>query len=378
MQRQLKASVRRERGLTLIELMVAMTISLIIVVAAAYVYLASRESQRAIDRNSGSRETGAFVIQMLGREIMNAGFYPANMAPIPGDVTQTGMYDTYPPLPTMDASGNSAQTDWQQYVANVRTWPPEAFMTGIYGCDGGQFNTQDSTCPTADSAKADTLVINYFSGEAASMGTSSSAGGRFDCAGGDPAKAGSAVSIANHNQYRTKTDGSTPTADDLKKPPQLPVFVSNRYTLSDLKMSVEGADVNTKSLACAGNANSYPGLLPIYQPIVPGVEDLQFTYGVYQAADTLTPSRFYTATEVNGLSDLAVNGLLLKPWQRVTAVRVCVLVRTVGGNTRIADKSGAARTYKNCEDTDTAQPARDTITRYVQVFGLRNGLKQYY
>ena len=111
---------------------------------------------------------------------------------------------------------------------------------------------------------------------------------------------------------------------------------------------------------------------------MPGVEDLKFTYGVYTSADTFTPSRYYTASEVTALGNLAVNGLSLTPWQRVTAVRVCVLVRTVGGNTRIADKTGAARTYKNCQDADTAQPARDTITRYVQVFGLRNGLKQYY
>ena len=90
------------------------------------------------------------------------------------------------------------------------------------------------------------------------------------------------------------------------------------------------------------------------------------------------PSTSGTASEVTALGNLAVNGLSLTPWQRVTAVRVCVLVRTVGGNTRIADKTGAARTYKNCQDADTAQPARDTITRYVQVFGLRNGLKQYY
>ena len=94
MQERQHLPLRHERGLTLIELMVAMAISLIIVVAAAYVYLASRESQRAIDRSSNSRETGAFIIQMLGRDIMNAGFYPANMVPVPGDATQTGMYDT--------------------------------------------------------------------------------------------------------------------------------------------------------------------------------------------------------------------------------------------------------------------------------------------
>lgn len=58
----------RQKGLTLIEMMVAMAISLVIVIAAAYVYLGSRESQRAIDRSSNSQETGAFVLQMIGRE----------------------------------------------------------------------------------------------------------------------------------------------------------------------------------------------------------------------------------------------------------------------------------------------------------------------
>lgn len=38
----------RQKGLTLIEMMVAMAISLVIVIAAAYVYLGSRESQRAL------------------------------------------------------------------------------------------------------------------------------------------------------------------------------------------------------------------------------------------------------------------------------------------------------------------------------------------
>lgn len=94
----------RQKGLTLIEMMVAMAISLVIVIAAAYVYLGSRESQRAIDRSSNSQETGAFVLQMIGREVMNAGFYPAIVAPIPVDSTQQGMYDTYLPcLPLQES-----------------------------------------------------------------------------------------------------------------------------------------------------------------------------------------------------------------------------------------------------------------------------------
>lgn len=358
-----------QKGLTLIELLVAMAISLVVIIAAAYMYLASREAQRVIDRNSTTRETGAFVIQLLGREIMNAGFYPATAAPIPADPTQKDMYDTYPPF----AADPRVITDWANPATN---WPPVAFQSGIYGCSGGKFAVVDSTCPSAVATAADTIVVNYFTSDTKAMGVTT--GRRMDCTGAD-------VGNDPSNAERKKNTGGLPPAsantgvdDDI--PPQLPLFVSNRFTLSDLKVSVENQDINTKSLACSGNGKSPHGVgdTTAYQPVMAGLEDLKFTYGVYDTADSMTPARFYTATEVNALPTLNLNGLALSSWQRVTAVRVCVLTRTVGGNTRIADKTGAKRTYLACNGTATDQPAGDTILRFVETFGLRNALKQYY
>lgn len=365
---------QHQRGLTIIELLVAMAISLVIVIAAAYMYLASRESQRAIDRNSSSRETSAYVMQMIGREIMNAGFYPAIALPVAPDATQQGMYDTYPPLP----ADPRAITDWQNPLTG---WPPTAFQTGIYGCDGGKFDVQTSTCPAVTATSADTIVINYFTSDTKAMGAYT--GRRMDCTGADVAPSGSGGDPSNDE--RKKNSGGAPPAtphttgvDNL--PPQLPVFVSNRFTLSAVKMSVDQQDVNTQSLVCSGNGKSPHGTADstAYQPIISGLEDLQFSYGVYSTDSTLMPSRYYTATEVNALPNVVVNGLSLGAWQRVTAVRVCVLSRTTGGNTRISDKTGSPRTYLDCSDTEKNQPAGDTITRTVEVFGMRNSLKQYY
>ena len=363
-----------QRGLTIIELLVAMAISLVIVIAAAYTYLASRESQRAIDRNSSSRETGAYVMQMLGREIMNAGFYPATALPIAPDPTQQGMSDTYPPL----EADPRAVTDWQNAAAG---WPPVAFRTGIYGCDGGKFDVATSTCPVANAALADTLVVNYFTSDTAEMGKST--GRRNDCTGADvaPAGAGGDPSNAERKKNAGGAPPATPHTAALENiPPQLPVFVSNRFTLSDVKVSVDKNDVNTKSLTCSGNGKSPHGTADAtaYQPIISGLEDIQFSYGVYDTDTSLTPSRYHTATEMNALADVVIGGINLTSWQRVTSVRVCVLSRTIGGNTRIADKTSTPRTYLDCTDTAKNQPAGDTITRYVEVFGLRNNLKQLY
>lgn len=346
--------------MTLVELLIAMAISLVIVLAAAYLYLSSTDAQRVQDRTTARDETGAFAMQMLGRSIMSAGFYPANVPPIPAHPTQTGMYDTYPPLP----SNPRVATDWANPTIG---WPPTAFQTGIYGCDGASFNTQTSTCGAAVDGAPDTLVINYFTSDISASGAT---GQRLDCngmdVGGDPS-----------NTTRS-TDAAGAAA--VNTPPRLPLFVSNRYTLSSANVLVGRGAAATMSLACSGNGsnNQGGGSGPGYQPLLAGIEDMQLTYGLYSGPDSLSPDRFYTATEVSGLSAVTINGQALTGWQRVVSVRVCLLTKTLGGNSRIADKAGSEKTYQNCNDQSVTQPAGVAFSRSVEVFGVRNNLKQSY
>lgn len=343
----------------MVELLVAMAISLIVVLAAVYIYLSSTNAQRAQDRNTSSNETGAFAMQLLGRAIMNAGFYPATVAPIPVDAAQYGMYDTYPPIPSVPR----VATDWANPATN---WPPVAFQTGVFGCDGATLNVQTSACNTVQANKPDTLVINYFTNDA--MGNAS--GTRLDCTGAD------VIGDPNNNERNKDSAGVTITTG----PPRLPLFGSNRYTLNDVNMFVGQTTVATKSLSCSGNGSSPPGAAnaAAYQPMLAGIEDMQFTYGVYSSETSFSPDRFYTATEVNGLTIAVLNGLPMTGWQRVVSIKVCILTKTLNGNTRLADSSAAPRTYVDCSETTRNQPAGENFTRFVQVFGARNNLKQSY
>ena len=361
----------RQRGLTLVELMIALAISLILVLAATYVYLATRQSDRVIERSSEAQETGAYVLQLLGREIMNAGFYPASRPPMVVDATQTGMIDGYPPYQGTPRLG----TDWMNTATG---WPPTAFMSGIFGCDGAALNVETSTCGAAASGDGDTIVVNYFTNDS----MDSSVGARRDCTGADVAPASDTQGDPS-NKVRKKNTGGTPpltphTGLNTKLPPQQPVFVSNRYTLKAIKLAVDQTDVNSKSLVCSGNGKSPHGTADAsaYQPIVAGVADLKFTYGVYSDDTTRAPAKFYTATEVSALSSENINGQALSGWQRVTAVRVCVITQTLGGGTRLADKAGESAKYLDCADSEQDQPVGTTMTRFVEVFGLRNALKQ--
>ena len=271
------------------------------------------------------------------------------------------------------ALGSSGTVGAVSEVLAAAGWPPAAFMNGIFGCDDAQLDVATSTCGAAVAGAGDTIVINYFTSD--SMG--SAVGTWRDCTGADVAN------DANGNSTRKFNTGGTPplvphTGLNVNLPPQLPLFVSNRYALRAVKLSIDQSDINTRSLVCRGNGKSPHGTADTtaYQPVVAGVADLQFTYGVYADATSRAPSKFYTATDVSAMEPVTIDGQILSGWQRITAVRVCVLTQTLGGSTRLADKTGSASKYLDCSDAEKNQPTGSSMARYTQIFGLRNALKQ--
>ncbi|MES1999425.1 MAG: PilW family protein [Pseudomonadota bacterium] len=64
----------RQRGVTLVELMVAMTIGLIVVAAVGTIFLGSRNTYRVQDDNSRLQESGRYAVDILGRNIREAGY----------------------------------------------------------------------------------------------------------------------------------------------------------------------------------------------------------------------------------------------------------------------------------------------------------------
>ncbi len=65
---------RRNRGVTLIELMVGIAIGLIVVAAASAIYLYSKRSYNAVSENSQMEENGRFALDLITKYIQSAGF----------------------------------------------------------------------------------------------------------------------------------------------------------------------------------------------------------------------------------------------------------------------------------------------------------------
>lgn len=322
-----------QRGLTLVELLVAITINLAIVVAAVYLYLGTRESQRTIDQVSEANEVGVFALRALGRDVVNAGFYPA-----------------------VSSEGNENVLAAYSNITGSPGLP--GYATGIFGCEATNFNLVTGTCGTT--AGSDELVVAYFTNDA----FGEAGGQRKDCNGND-------VGTAPVNTSRLGTGAAT-------QPPAKPLLVANHYRLGAAKtVVVDGQTASVRSLECRGNAAASTG----YQPVISNIEEFQVTYGVFSTSDRAV-DKFYTAAQFASLPlpTLTIDGKSLTPWARVAAVRICVLSKTYGGPSRINDTAGALRTYQDCEGTVKTQALTDrsTYKLYSQVFGLRNFLNKTY
>jgi type IV pilus assembly protein PilW len=70
-----RASLHRERGLTLVELMVAMTIGLLIIAATTGIFVNSSAMRRQIESSAEVIESGRYALDLLSRELAQTGYY---------------------------------------------------------------------------------------------------------------------------------------------------------------------------------------------------------------------------------------------------------------------------------------------------------------
>jgi type IV pilus assembly protein PilW len=318
---QPSAAMRRQSGLTLVELMVALVVGLVIAIAASIIYLTTSKSSRETQTVSELTETGQLALELIGREIRKAGFYPAQFS-------------------------SSTQAQLPGRFTNTKDTANAIYNQGVFGCQGARFDPSTKACESTTSGAPDSLVINYMT----------------------TADFGDAAAIGNHRDCnRAQVSGDAANAAALAA--GRPLFVSNRFALvATTYTQPNGVAVNTFSLACHGNGAE---AATDYTPHLAGIEDMVISYGVYTTSNQQTPGRFYSASEVAGLGNLDE----LTPWQRVTAIRVCLVVRTP--NPVRQGEGATARTFTDCRGNAVALTSGDLTLRrrYERVFAVRNHIK---
>lgn len=70
-----------QRGVTLVELMVALVIGLVILIAVSAVFVSSSASRREVELSADVIESGRYALDVLGRDLSQTGFYGTAVAP---------------------------------------------------------------------------------------------------------------------------------------------------------------------------------------------------------------------------------------------------------------------------------------------------------
>jgi type IV pilus assembly protein PilW len=304
----------RNRGLSLIELLVSMVIGLVIMIAVVSAYIGASGATRVAEAQARMNEDGQAVLTILSQQLRMAGNNP-----------KQADYDVSTP---------------RNPVYNTVTYI-------VRGCDGKFTDiaaTDISTLACAGGGGPDAIAVTY---EADRYNTVPTAGGApTDCLG-------QALTVLTATPKVWNGAASVPT--------------NVTYTVAENRFYVATSTaVVSPSLYCKGNGGASA------QSLVENVEDLQFVYGTAPA--TATPSTLTVAGYLNagdmatatGLSGLAGDE---QRWQQVVTVRICAVVRS---EKPVAQDADSAR-YVKCDGTISAAQADLRLRRaYSTTVVLRN------
>jgi type IV pilus assembly protein PilW len=325
------------KGFSLIELMTAMAVSLIVVAAAAVLFAETGRNQRALDQISNANEVGSFVLRLVGRDLANAGFYPVEAEPVGGFGTKEGYVK--PPSANLPNDANN-------------------YFAGLFGCEGNTFSVETGLCSSSFGGnQSDSVVVSYYTTDGFGA---AGIGHRLDCAGDDVAE----LDV-------NKAIGS-PTTDKTSSPIR-PLFVANHYYLSGpVNMKFNGQQVTTRSLRCRGLRGGQK-----YQDLISGLDDFQVTYGVVE--NITSPDSPVKFMDANGMKDEEetkdpMTNEILYPWQRVVAVRVCVVSRTY----ETSGVSAGVGSWTDCNGIQKTALDSDVRKTYTQIFGIKNHQRGIY
>ncbi|MBF9264763.1 PilW family protein [Paracidovorax cattleyae] len=278
MSRFSKAAGRRgrQRGLTLVELMVAMVISLLIVLAATVALVVARQGFNNVDAASQLRDNARFVEDMVQRLGVQAGYRDLFHAAYDESASTSGLDPSAVPNTFVYGFNNKARTgsdNWYQ-ASTART----SGSVG-YGSDVLVLRFQPATS-NSDATKTDNAMI--------------------DCSGYAPA-----------------------------------VSAKDRYDRVASVLHVDVSNDGEPALMCTRwYLDSTNTLQTDTGPLISGVEDFQVLYGVdgipannatMPAASTVdsVQDRFLRADQIT-VSDPLVSAA---NWRRVRSIRIGMVLR---------------------------------------------------
>ncbi len=286
---------RSQSGFTLIELMVALVISLLLIASVLQIYGTSSRSYRTQEATAHLMENGRTAVELLSRSLRLGGYWkcagwettnlsnhlPSDQRSIFGTDGASGAPDTIRALHALDDTAVTVQADVELTVLDTVPVIPTITPSPITVSSGAGFDGNEL------------IVIN-------------------DCAKGDvfPITAVNANTLSHNCMTCVETYGANSTVLEVE---------DTQYFI---------ADNDRAQPALFRSVNSGAA-----QELFEGVEDMQIYYGEDTDSDGVA-NRYVIADVIN--APCAANS---NCWLRVTSVRISLLLRTFEDNITLAPQT---------------------------------------
>ena len=266
--------VHSQKGWTLVELMVGVTIGLLLLAGITQIYTAAKHSYDVQSSLAEMQDVGRYAIDVLTHDIHMAGYWDLM------DITNASLVGDVAPSP--DSCLSSADLNWGKMIRNR-----------LFGLNHNDINLPNYSCIGTDRARGDILTVRYadpapLTGPGLSIRTAPIQGE----IGGTGTIAGTIFTdhaVVAHSYYVSNAASPVACGSGSFTPP----------TLARKVLTNAGA--------------------PIKESLVNGVEQLQFRYGV-----DLTPAANPDGYIVRYVD---ANSVPVGNWGSVMSVQIWVLVR---------------------------------------------------
>lgn len=318
----------KQIGLSLIELMIAMTIGVILLIGITALIVQQSSTRDELEKSSRQIENGRYATQILHDAIQLAGFYGSYVPPI------NAIYTTNDPCGDFIAN-----KDWDATNALIAPVKIPMPILGYAGAAAAPLNCLNNYKPgTAVIAirHMETWDTVNFTGNAPEPGILPSAmdgvTNYVQFSHCDTEVAATPFKIGTTLLNLTKRDCTAP-AKVLK-------YLVRIYYISTCNVCAPSDNIPTLKMI-ENPSNLSPGQLANPVPLVEGIENLQFDYGL-DTEVTLGdgfPDRYSVDPNVDAAAGLVpnLNNTVANVWSDVVTVRINLLARNINQTTGYTD-----------------------------------------
>jgi type IV pilus assembly protein PilW len=313
---------RKMVGRSLVELMIALTLGMLVLLAVSSLFIGTRGTYRSLDDKSRLDEEGRLALHLLAHHIRMAGYGSLHNQSkfVENDQFASG-------ASTVSANFPAMYTRFNEATSSSKRWQS---VDAIRGCDNGFTNIQslpsELSCASTNAGltQSSAFMVRY------------------------------EVDTVNGNA--TITGIPTDCLGNAIPETQLPITGGGIYIADNRFFIQNRPNSTTPELYCQGNGSSAA------QPLAENVEQMNITYGLLapdpnfprDSVFTQTVARFVRATDVTN-------------WNQVGSVRICLLVRSANNNV-----TTSRQTYRDCSDASVTSTDRRLRSAFITTIAIRS------